>query len=105
MSTVDTVLKDKSLEDLKDTPTERVIKKPTLTQVKVEKALKYLKFQNGSQGNTTGNEEFLGKGDGQICSLVDITKDQLKQVRKGLDKKIAELTSSEVVEPVEEPEE
>ena len=98
MTAIETVLEDKTLEQLVDTPVEVTKTNPTLTQVKVEKALKYLKYQNGSQGNTEGNEEFIGVGDEQICSLVEITKDQLGLVRKGLQAKIVELTPEPIIE-------
>ena len=92
MGAVDTVLSGKSLEDLQDVAPEVAATKPSLTQAKVEEVLKYLKFQNGTVGNTEGNEDYIGKGDGQICSLVDITKDQLKEVKVALSAKITELT-------------
>ena len=91
MTALTDALANKTLEDLQDTPIEKIEVKPTFTKAKIEEALKYLKFQHGSY-SSAGAEKYIGKGDGQICLSVGITGEQLEEVKVALNAKIVELT-------------
>jgi hypothetical protein len=54
--------------------------KPIMTKGKVEEAYKYIKSQQG--GKAEGDEAYVGKGDGQIASLVGLTEGQVQELKK-----------------------
>ena len=89
------VLKNKTTEDLVVVKPEASATEPDLTDEKIEEALKYLKYQQGGL-EVDNAEKYMGKGDKQICSLVDISEKQFEDIKAA---RTAKLTPKP--EPIE----
>jgi len=93
---IDTTLKNKTLDDLIRVPSTHG-GESELTDEKVELVLKCLKFQNGC-AEAGIEQEFIGLGDIKIAQKADVSLSQVNEIRAKRDQKIAELTNPEPIE-------
>lgn len=96
MENLDSALDGKKLTDLQDSVSTGSVEEVEPRKETIEEAIKYLKWQTGCS-ETEGNEEYIGKGDGQICKKLGLSKSQLNEIRAALNAKVAELTPKEEI--------
>jgi hypothetical protein len=87
---MDKYFTSKKIEDLQIAKPVLEEKEPEFTDEMKDACLKYVKCQGGC-ADTAGNEEFIGKGDDEICGLVGITKAQLLEFKADCQARITEL--------------
>ena len=95
---IETILSEKTVEDLVVVADGKSESTPKLTDSKIEEVLKCLKYQDGCVGETVGNTDYIGLGDTQIAIKVGITVEQVKEIKAAREAKLSELSEAEKIE-------